>query len=222
MSLTAGAIRNIFNNKVDGNPLVQIIDVKKISNPKNNSERYRLVISDGQHYQQSMLATQLNHMVTDGPIKEYCVIQLTEFICSEVANRKIAFILALKFVDNGPGHRIGNPSNVEQDQNAQARQQQQQNQGVKEEKQHNNNSNPYLNRGNNNHMQQPQRNNQAKREFHPIASLTPYHSRWTIKARVTKKGDMRTWSNQRGEGKLFSVDLLDKQGMCTHDFLWAR
>lgn len=30
--------------------------------------------------------------------------------------------------------------------------------------------------------------------------------------RVTKKSDMRTWSNARGEGQLFSVDLLDEDG----------
>jgi replication factor A1 len=33
-----------------------------------------------------------------------------------------------------------------------------------------------------------------------------------IKARVTNRGDIRTWSNDRGEGKLFSVDLLDEHG----------
>lgn len=37
-------------------------------------------------------------------------------------------------------------------------------------------------------------------------------SRWTIKARVTSKSDIKHWSNQRGEGKLFSVNLLDDTG----------
>ena len=49
-------------------------------------------------------------------------------------------------------------------------------------------------------------------QYHPISSLHPYHSRWTIKARVTAKGDKRTWTNAKGEGSLFSVDLLDAQG----------
>lgn len=35
-------------------------------------------------------------------------------------------------------------------------------------------------------------------------------NRWTIKARVTVKSDVRTWSNAKGEGKLFSVNLLDE------------
>lgn len=35
-------------------------------------------------------------------------------------------------------------------------------------------------------------------------------NRWTIKARVTQKSDIKHWSNQRGEGKLFSVTLMDE------------
>ena len=45
-----------------------------------------------------------------------------------------------------------------------------------------------------------------------ISELNPYISKWTIKARVTSKGSLRTWSNARGEGKLFSIDLLDATG----------
>lgn len=34
--------------------------------------------------------------------------------------------------------------------------------------------------------------------------------RWTVKARVTQKSDIKVWSNARGEGKLFSVTLMDE------------
>ena len=37
-------------------------------------------------------------------------------------------------------------------------------------------------------------------------------SRWTIKARVTSKSDIRKWSNAKGEGHLFSMDLMDSAG----------
>lgn len=46
----------------------------------------------------------------------------------------------------------------------------------------------------------------------PIEGLSPYSNNWTIKARVTQKSEIRNWSNQRGEGKLFSVTLMDETG----------
>ena len=54
--------------------------------------------------------------------------------------------------------------------------------------------------------------NLAGQPTFPIASLTPYQNRWTIKARVTNKSDIKRWSNSRGEGYLFSMDLLDESG----------
>lgn len=47
---------------------------------------------------------------------------------------------------------------------------------------------------------------------HPISSLSPYQNKWVIKARVTFKSPMRTWNNAKGEGKLFSMDLMDETG----------
>lgn len=45
-----------------------------------------------------------------------------------------------------------------------------------------------------------------------IESLSPYSHKWTIKARCTFKGDIKHWHNKNGEGKLFSVNLLDESG----------
>lgn len=46
--------------------------------------------------------------------------------------------------------------------------------------------------------------------IYPIKNLNPYQNRWTIKARVTAKSEVRTWTNAKGAGKLFSVDLVDQ------------
>jgi len=48
--------------------------------------------------------------------------------------------------------------------------------------------------------------------LYPIEALSPYAHKWTIKARVTHKGDIKTWHNKNGEGKLFSVNFLDESG----------
>ena len=36
--------------------------------------------------------------------------------------------------------------------------------------------------------------------------------RWTIRARAISKSPIRTWSNAKGEGRLFSVTLIDESG----------
>ena len=44
----------------------------------------------------------------------------------------------------------------------------------------------------------------------PISALNPYTSRWTIKARITQKDDIKRWQNERGEGTLFKIHMMDK------------
>lgn len=54
--------------------------------------------------------------------------------------------------------------------------------------------------------------NEAPARIVPISSLNAYQNKWTIKARVSIKGEMRRWSNARGEGKVFSFDIVDAAG----------
>ena len=46
----------------------------------------------------------------------------------------------------------------------------------------------------------------------PISALGPYTPRWRLRARVTRKSEVRRFVNQRGQGQLFSVDLVDAEG----------
>ena len=46
--------------------------------------------------------------------------------------------------------------------------------------------------------------------LYPISSLNPYQSKWTIRVRVASKPSIREWSNSRGQGKVFNVDLVDE------------
>ncbi|OIT04976.1 PREDICTED: replication protein A 70 kDa DNA-binding subunit B [Nicotiana attenuata] len=50
------------------------------------------------------------------------------------------------------------------------------------------------------------------RRIQPLVSLNPYQGNWTIKVRVTSKGNMRTYKNARGEGCVFNVELTDEDG----------
>mmetsp|Transcript_26812 Transcript_26812/g.80773 ORF Transcript_26812/g.80773 Transcript_26812/m.80773 type:complete len:458 (+) Transcript_26812:66-1439(+) len=46
----------------------------------------------------------------------------------------------------------------------------------------------------------------------PISELSAYVQRWTIRARVTSKSVLRTFSKGAGNGKVFHVQLLDVHG----------
>ena len=52
----------------------------------------------------------------------------------------------------------------------------------------------------------------AHATIYPIEAISPYSNKWTIKARCTSKSSIKTWHNKNGEGKLFSVNLLDDSG----------
>lgn len=46
-------------------------------------------------------------------------------------------------------------------------------------------------------------------QFLEIKNLTSFLGRWVVKGRFINKGEPRTYSNQRGEGKLWSCELVD-------------
>jgi len=48
----------------------------------------------------------------------------------------------------------------------------------------------------------------------PIAQLSSFMQRCRVMVRVLSKSEMKTFSNARGPGKLFSVDLMDAAGEC--------
>lgn len=54
--------------------------------------------------------------------------------------------------------------------------------------------------------------NRGTQRYTPLNELSCYNNKWVIKARVQIKGDRRTFTNARGEGQLFSMDLVDESG----------
>uniref|UniRef100_A0A9I9CJT0 Replication factor-A protein 1 N-terminal domain-containing protein n=1 Tax=Cucumis melo TaxID=3656 RepID=A0A9I9CJT0_CUCME len=90
--LTPNAISAIVAGDVNSKPLVQVLDIKLIGNAQ---ERYSLLISDAVSAEQAMLATQLNDIVKTGRVKKGSVIQLIDYVCSPIKNRKFVLSLVL-------------------------------------------------------------------------------------------------------------------------------
>ena len=97
VNLTRNAIAAILDGDINFKPLVQVLDIKLI-NSKSNQERYRLLLSDGSSSHQAMIAIQLNHLVKSADVRPGSVIQLIDYICSDVQNRKYVSIYNFLFL----------------------------------------------------------------------------------------------------------------------------
>ncbi|KAI8045324.1 replication protein A 70 kDa DNA-binding subunit [Drosophila gunungcola] len=209
-TLSAGVIARIMHGEVVDKPVLQILAIKKI-NSTADAERYRILISDGKYFNSyAMLASQLNVMQHNGELDEFTIVQLDKYVTSMVgkdgAGKRVLIISELTVLNPGAEvkAKIGEPVTYEnaakQDLAPKPAKSTSQPVAKKEPAYNNNNNNVTMNSSINSGM------------THPISSLSPYQNKWVIKARVTSKSTIRTWSNPRGEGKLFSMDLMDESG----------
>lgn len=208
------------------NPVLQILGHKKIAG-NSPTDRYRLLISDGVHLNSfAMLATQLNDKITAGELAEYSIVQINRHVVSMVnsnqgkSDRRLMIILDLTVLQHGSevSLKIGNPvPYTGEEADKPAANQPSANQPPKPNTPVNNGGGGGFGAG----RQVMKASNQASavegspmagQRTHPIAYLSPYQNKWVIKARVLSKTAVKTWSNARGEGKLFSMDLADESG----------
>ncbi|KAL1593909.1 Replication factor A protein 1 [Paraconiothyrium brasiliense] len=153
-----------------------------------------------------------NDIVLSGKLKKGSIVRLLKFNPQQVKEKKILIIMDLEVLDQyGEHDKIGQPEALE---------------NIKSEPQ------PGAISGNGFYGSRPEQQQQHAPQqqqrslpvhqnnpgtsthphLYPIESLSPYAHKWTIRARCTHKGDIKTWHNQKGEGKLFSVNLLDDTG----------
>ncbi|KPJ03587.1 Replication protein A 70 kDa DNA-binding subunit [Papilio xuthus] len=190
-------------------PVMQILGNKKIQGSGAN-ERFRLLVSDGKHSLSfAMLATQLNDKLKTGELSDYSVVQVDRFITSVIkpnAEKRVMILLEITILAPGSevGKKLGNPQTWSED-SAQAPAPPTMTPAPKA----NTRPPPAVKPTFNPRLDSSMLSSQMT---HPIASLSPYQNKWVIKARVMNKSGIRTWSNARGEGKLFSMDLCDDSG----------
>lgn len=71
---------------------VQFLSIKQVTpSATGNSaalDRYRIIISDGEHFLQAMLATQLNHLVYENLVGKNTVAVIEKLTCNFVQNKR--------------------------------------------------------------------------------------------------------------------------------------
>ena len=87
--LHRGSVRQLLAGQTSIHPVLQVVDVKQIGSAgapgSTTNERFRLMLSDGEHYQQAMLATQLNELVKNNEVRKFSVVQVDECVRPPVA-----------------------------------------------------------------------------------------------------------------------------------------
>lgn len=71
-------------------PTVQFLSFKKVAPAAGgaNVDRYRIIVSDGEHFVQAMLGTQLNTLIDDGEIEKHSIAVIERFTCNIVQEKR--------------------------------------------------------------------------------------------------------------------------------------
>ncbi|KAI4164807.1 MAG: hypothetical protein LQ342_001439 [Letrouitia transgressa] len=202
-----GSLQAIFNSNENLQPVLQCVQVKPLASQQGGPERYRVVFSDVLNFVQSMLATQVNSVVLDDKLKRGVFVRLKSYQTNVVKNKRILIVLDLEVLEHlGQSEKIGNPQALE----SKAEDVQPQSTTISGSGFYGNKPQPAaqhsVSSGTN------LKSSTSHANIYPIEALSPYGHKWTIKARCTNKSDIKTWHNKNGEGKLFSVNLLDESG----------
>jgi replication factor A1 len=208
-ALSRGAVEVIVNNvdeawRLFPNPIMQCM-VIKASPTAQGMTRYRLSLSDGQHLLTALLAAQTHDLITEEKLTRGCIVRLKQYTRQGSNGRVFTVIFDLDVLEEyGIHEKIGDPVPFQPKTT---------------------NETPAIS-GNDfygakkeepkSQAQQPIRSipaaaAAANGNIYPIEGLSSYAHKWTIKARVTMKSDIKTW-HKTTEGKLFSVNLLDESG----------
>ncbi|XP_066251958.1 replication protein A 70 kDa DNA-binding subunit [Euwallacea similis] len=237
--LTDGALLNIMQEKdcADVQPIIQVLSIKKMNTGSGHpdKDRYRLNVSDGTtSLSYAMMTGPVFFKAGEKGIPKYTIIKLIRYITSVVnntggVNSRVLLIMDMKVIQDGDevGIKIGDPVPYSENQIVSKA-----NVPQKPAASSNSSSNTV---SNNQDVERPAKvprlmpsasaasssnsngtaNNLgplATHITHPIASLSPYHNKWVVKAKVINKSDIKKWENARGSGQLFNVEFADESG----------
>ncbi|CAN6274235.1 unnamed protein product [Urochloa humidicola] len=209
--LTPNAVTAILAGDTNLKPVVQVIDIRSIavSGTPGSGPRFRAILSDGVAATQALFASQLCDLARSGLLRRGAVVQLLEYIINNVRGIRATVILNMEVLVP-ECEIIGNPALPPES-------------GVS-------NSNSMradhfngapgsmagstlgtVTRSADNALviQRSMAGNSSNMIPRPSDNA---QGRWAIKARVTAKGEIRRYHNAKGDGKVFSFDLLDSDG----------
>jgi len=201
--------------------IYQIIKITPFQQANTGQNRVRVDISDGAHYMEALVATSTQSYFESEEVIVGSVIQVNNMTINAPNGKKIMILLGFEILQKDC-EILGEPVDISTVIKPTAPAPSNRGAFGTRPAFGNQNQGGFGGRTNNNAFGAPQRNNNpfggptkgsTSRMYQPLSDLSPFQKQaFTIKVRVTRKGTIRHWSNKRGDGKLFSIDILDDQG----------
>ena len=218
--LTAGAVPRCLDASSPGGfePTLQVIGFREVSGKTGAQKRFRLIVSDGKWLSIGMLTTQLTNLIEDDTIKVNSVLSLKEYMINEVSGRRILIVLNCDVLGHAD-EKIGDPQKFKGGGDTKAPAAAGAAAGAPKAPLQANRGNAYSSSGgaassssSSSSSSRPAVSRSPDIGCVPVMQINPYANRWKIKGRVTNIANIRTWSNSKGDGKLFSFSIMDKNG----------
>ncbi|XP_042449670.1 replication protein A 70 kDa DNA-binding subunit B-like [Zingiber officinale] len=224
--VTPGAVSMILSNPSPESPsdvpeiIVQVLDLKPIG---TSSTRFTFMATDGEMKLKAMLPTYLSTEIQSGKLQNLGLIRIVDYTCNSIPNQPEKALIVTKCEVVSPALELEIKSDVKKEKpelTLKPKQEELVNNDVKinepaivlkpkqstvpksaaqiVQEQHANVA--------------PAARLAISRRVHPLVSLNPYQGNWTIKVRLTNKGNLRSYRNAKGEGQVFNVELTDEDG----------
>nr|GMC55280.1 replication protein A 70 kDa DNA-binding subunit B [Ipomoea batatas] len=201
-SVTPDAILAILANPSPGSGsdlpelIVQVVDLKPAGN------RYMFTANDGKMKLKAILQSSLSSEVISGAIQNLGLVRILDYTLNDIPMKNEKYLIVTKC------DAVSSPLEAEYKTGVKAEEN-----GIvlKPKQEYVAKSAAQIVHEQNGNIAPPSRLAMTRR-IHPLVSLNPYQGIWTIKVRVTSKGNMRSYKNARGEGCVFNVELADQDG----------
>ncbi|XP_024973030.1 replication protein A 70 kDa DNA-binding subunit B [Cynara cardunculus var. scolymus] len=201
-SVTPEAISVILSNPSPDSSAVHPEIVVQVLHIKSAGNRYTFTVSDGKMKLKAILQSSLSSEVINGNIQNLGLIRVIDYTLNDIPNKNEKYLIVTKCEAVSPPLEAEYKVEVKSE-GAGILLKPKQEVITKSAAQ-------IINEQNGNMA--PSARMAMTRRVHPLASLNPYQGNWTIKVRLTSKGNMRTYKNARGEGCVFNVELTDEDG----------
>ncbi|KMV65211.1 replication factor A protein 1 [Encephalitozoon cuniculi EcunIII-L] len=207
MKLEPGTVEALYNSQANNplykNPVLQITSLGKLSVAIGDKQRYRVNLSDGVNYMKGIFSSELTPHFEKGLVSRYSLIRPGRFSVRSKDGSVYIYIQEIQAYEDC-NVEIGKPVNISTG-NASFSD----NQASPGNQRHTNGVNQHRRAPDEEDKKRVKRDAEDEGEFTAINMLNPFHNKWAIKGRVVMKSDIRRFTNQKGEGKVFNFEVSD-------------